>query len=61
LDAPRADPDAAEEALREAEQAKRDQEMKWNAVVRVTNALKSHQDENHFAQLFADAMKRRRA
>ena len=52
------DPDAVE-ALRSAEEAKASAEAQWPAVRRAANGVRRHSQQNHFAELFIEAMRRR--
>lgn len=52
---------AADEALRRAKKARAEQQARWASVDEVTAAAHAHERENHFAELVAMAMRRRRA
>lgn len=42
-----------------AEQAKATAESQWPTVHRLAASIQAHRDENHFAEMFTQAMRRR--
>lgn len=56
---PTADEDAARDALDTVTQAKAAVEARWPKVNRIASALDVHRRENHFADMFSQAMRRR--
>ena len=51
---------AAEAALRDAQQHRAEVESRWPTIRWLTDALESHRRENGFAEMFNDAMRRKR-
>lgn len=52
---------AADDALYRERKARAEQQARWASVDEVTAAAHAHERENHFAELVALAMRRKRA
>jgi len=58
---PDVDQAAADEAVCREQKARAEQEARWSTIDEVTAAAHAHERENHFAELVAMAMRRKRA
>jgi len=58
-DLPRANPEAAEKAKREAQQVRKQVEAQGAYIERVIMDLQRHNDDNHFSEMVWQAMRRK--
>lgn len=58
-DLPAPDPAAAHDAARRAEEDRKHAEAQWPKVRKLSASLQTHREENHFAEMFTQAMQRR--